>query len=447
MMKSIGILITAVLAGITAETCAAETMPASAPVDIVSYQLKQGESLYTVGEQFFSPRSAYETVRRLNHIANPRAIAPGTLISVPRRYLKTKMLEAQIMSFRGDVIVELAGASVKPGVGTSISEGMTLQTGDNGFLTFGLSNGSRITLPSRSRIKILQMRQVLLTSSVDFDFALDSGRAEATVAPLKGKDDRFRLRTPIAVSAVRGTRFRIAYDSLDRPSLTEVTEGGVAVNASDTKKTASASLVPAGFGASASASGSIATEPLLAAPEVQKPGRLQKDVLVNIDLAPVAQARGYHVQLAADAGFVDMVAAKRSESPSVQFENIADGSYFVRAMAIAPSGLEGLTETYSMRRQLSVVGGSAAPLEPGTYQFKWLAQGDGKHSFRFQLLRDPKDTVPLVDEVGLETTAIVLKNLAPGSYFWRIGVRQFSTAGITQSWTQPEKIIVSELEK
>jgi hypothetical protein len=426
---------------------AAPQVIAATDKEVVGYTLKSGESLFTVGDRYFSSRGDYEHVRAYNRIKNPRSLPPGTVISVPRRYLKTRQLEAQILAFRGNATVEQAGVAAKPVIGAKVSEGMILQTAEDGFMTLGLSNGSRITIPSKSRIRVAQMREVLLTGSVDFDFTLDQGRAEATVSPLKNKDDRFRLRTPIAVSAVRGTKFRVAYDSPEKPSLTEVTEGGVRVSVAAVKMPAEPPVVPAGFGATASASGAIGTEALLAAPAVLNPGRLQKDANVQITVAPVASATGYHVQLAQDAGFIDMLAAKRSDTPTAAFENIPDGSYFVRAMAIAPSGLEGMSETYSLRRVLTVVGGAAAALEPGVFQFKWLGQGEGKRSFRFQLLRDPKDTVALVDEVGLADTSIVLKGLAPGTYFWRVAVRQFSSAGVSESWTSPEKVIVSAVEK
>jgi hypothetical protein len=415
--------------------------------DMVSYTFKRGDSLFTVGHRYFSNAGAYEHVRLHNKIKNPRAIAPGTVVAIPRRYLKTRLLEAQLLSFRGNGTIELGGVASNPIIGAKITEGMILQTAEDGFMTLGLSNGSRITIPSKSRIKVAQMRELLLGGSVNFEFTLDQGRAEATVSKLKNKNDRFRVRTPIAVSAVRGTKFRVAYERAEKPSLTEVLEGGVGVAMIGAKPSASAGVVAAGYGASASANGVIATEVLLAAPTMLNPGRLQKDTVVTINVTPVAAATSYHVQLAQDAGFIDMIAAKRSDTATIAFDGIANGNYFVRAMAVAPSGLEGLSETYSLRRVLTVVGGEAAALEPGVYQFKWLGQGDGKRSYRFQLLRNAKDAVALVDEVGLVDTAITLKGLMPGTYFWRVAVRQFSAEGISESWTPAEKMIVSAVEK
>jgi hypothetical protein len=415
--------------------------------DTIDYTFKRGDSLYTVGNRYFSNTAAYAYVSQYNRIKNPRAIVPGTVIAIPRRYIKSRLLDGQILSFRGDGSLEQGGIVSKPVIGAKVTEGMILQTAEDGFMTLGLSNGSRITIPSKSRIKVAKMRELLLGGSVNFEFTLDKGRAEVSASPLKNKHDRFRVRTPIAVSAVRGTKFRVAYDAMDKPSLTEVVEGGVAVGMSSVKAAVVAEPIKAGFGASASAGGAIATEALLAAPAVLNPGRLQKDLAVTITVAPVASATGYHVQLAQDAGFIDLIAAKRTEGPSAIFKDIANGTYFVRAMAIAPSGLEGMTETNTMRRMLTVVGGEAAALEPGVFQFKWLGQGEGKRSYRFQLLRDATDNTALVDEVGLSDTAITLKGLAPGTYFWRVSVRQFSAQGISESWTSAEKVIVSAVEK
>ncbi len=419
---------------------AAGTMPSAD--EIVSYRIKPGESLYTVSQRYLNGQTSYLSVQRLNRVANAYAIPPGTVIKIPMRLLKAEALDARLAAFQGAVLVEQAGRRLAPALGMPILQGAVVQTGA-GFMTLALSNGSRVTLPSNSRVRILHMRRFLLTNSLDFDFALDKGRAETAVTPMKDSNSRFRLRTPIAVSAVRGTTFRIGYDE-GQPSLTEVIEGGVAVGASASK--AEPALVPGGFGATAAADGRVGTEQLLAAPAVLKPGRLQKEPVVAFDLADVPSARGYHVQLAKDAGFVDMIAETRTEGTKAQFAGIADGNYFIRAMAIAPSGLEGLAESYGIKRQLTALGGAAASTTPGQFGFKWFGEGSGKRLYRFQLLTKPEGGVPLVDETGLEKNEIDVSGLSPGVYYWRVGVRQFGESGVAENWTPAEKFTLSAPE-
>ncbi len=423
--------------------CFAVCAPASAQTESVTYRVKAGESLYSLSQKYLSGKTAYLSVQKLNRIANPYAIAPGTNIRIPVRLLKATPLDAQLAAFQGSVRIERDGQAVAPQIGMPIRQGAVIQTGAAGFITLALSNGSRITLPSNSRVRLVHMRRFLLTGSTDFDFALDKGRAETSVTPNKDANGRFRLRTPIAVSAVRGTQFRIGYDEGQGPSLTEVVEGSVAVNVSGAA--AAPSLIPAGYGATAAADGKIGTEQLLPPPALIKPGRLQKEPVVQFEITPVPAARGYHVQLAKDAGFIDMIAETRSATATAQFADIPDGNYFVRTSAIAVSGLEGMPESYGIRRQLTALGASAGAVGPGEYQFKWFGSGSGRRVYRFQLLNKP-DGVPLVDETGLEKNEVLMSGLAPGVYHWRVGVRQFSDSGASENWTPVEKFTVSPPE-
>lgn len=432
-----------VLAALYVSAPAVAAGPASEADDIISYRIKAGESLYGVSQRYLVGRTSYLSVQRLNRVTNAYTLAPGTVIKIPTRLLKAETLDATLAAFQGAVVIKQGGRQLAPALGMSITQGAVVQTGA-GFMTLALSNGSRVTLPSNSRVRILHMRRFLLTDSLDFDFALDKGRAETAVTPMKDANGRFRLRTPIAVSAVRGTKFRIGYDEGQGPSLTEVIEGGVAVGASASND--APALVPGGFGATAAADGRVGTEQLLGAPAVLKPGRLQKEPVVAFELADVPTARGYHVQLAKDAGFVDMVAETRSDGRKAQFANIADGNYFIRAMAIAPSGLEGLSESYGIKRQLTALGGSAGATVPGQFGFKWFGEGRGKRVYRFQLLSTPEGGVPLVDEAGLDKNEINISGLIPGTYYWRVGVRQFGESGISENWTQPEKFTLSAPE-
>ncbi len=414
--------------------------------ETLAYTLKSGESLYSIAARHFTLKSNYAAVQRLNHIRFPERLAPGSIVQIPLNFLKTKLLTAQIIAFRGDVGIANSGNRAEPRVGLPVNEGTGLQTGAAGFVTLILSNGSRITIPSNSKLRVSRMREILLTGSTDFEFALDSGRAETKVTPAKDANSRFRLRTPIAVSAVRGTVFRIGYEAGDAPSLTEVVEGNVAVGSSASGADQSPIAVPAGFGATASRTGKVGKEQLLSAPELLSPGKAQKEPLVRLAMKPVDTARGYHTQLAKDAGFTDIVAETRMGDARADFSDIPDGTYFARSMAIAPSGLEGLSESYSIKRQLTAVGGSAAAAGPDRFMFKWFGEGTGKRQYRFQLFEGAVKGTPLVDEAGLESSEINLTGLPPGVYFWRVGVRQFSGEGLSQNWTIAEKFTVSAPE-
>jgi hypothetical protein len=411
----------------------------------VRYTVKSGDTLLGLTAQYLIGADAYAALVRSNNVPNPERIYPGSVLTVPVSLLRSSPLQAKVASFKGAVAIVSNGRAGPPTVGMAIREGDVLQTANDGFLTIILSNGSRMSMPTQSRVALLHMRQFLLTKSTDFDFKVDKGRTELSVTPTRDPNNLFRLRTPIAVSAVRGTQFRIGYDGMANPSLTEVIEGKVAVDGPSA--VAATALVPAGYGAAAAASGAVGTEELLTAPVIADAARLWRKRFLDFNLVPVATARGYRLQLARDVDFHDMVAETLSVLPKLQLAGIDDGAYFARAMAVAPSGLEGLSQTYRINRQLSPLTASMVRVG-GRSTFTW--ETDGRSSaplFRFQLFSKFGNDVPVIDETGLTSYSMVVAGLATGDYTWRVGMRRVMDGVMTETWTDPEPLAVRSRER
>jgi hypothetical protein len=167
---------------------------------------------------------------------------------------------------------------------------------------------------------------------------------------------------------------------------------------------------------------------------------------VRLNLSTLPQAREYRVSIATDAGFSDVLADQQAASTAFSFDNIPNGSLFVRVSAIAPSDLEGLSQTFAMRRVLTGLSASAA-MDADTMRFNWGGNGEGRRLYHFQIVRDDPGGVPLVDEAGLADAGIMLKRLQPGVYFWRVGVRQMADDEVTENWLPFEKFTVSAPEQ
>ncbi len=409
--------------------------------DVLSYTVKRGDTLIGLNERFFTRHGDYRIVQRLNRVKNPLLLPTGASLNIPTSVLRSTPIKANVAAYRGDVKIVSGSETGGPTVGKLITEGMLLETGTNGFLTLVLEQGSRVSLPSKSRVRVVRLRKYIMTGSTDLDFAIENGRTETSVTPFKDSNSHFRMRTPVAVSAVRGTTFRVGFDDGGKPSLTEVVEGHVAVNAN---LGGAGSILPTGFGAAVTKAGGFNQEQLLPAPAVVEPGRLQNSAQVSFTLSPTPAASGYLVQVAADAGFVDVVAANQSASPQIGFGNLPDGNYFVRALAIAPSGLQGLSETFSFKRRLTAVSASAVAGEANALRFAWLGQGDAKQVYRLQVKSEIESLLPVIDEVGLEQPDLTVVNLKPGVYHWRVGTTRYADDGVEQSWTSYEKLTVSK---
>lgn len=412
----------------------------------VEYVFKRGDTLIDLAEKYMRKRSDYVTVQRLNRISNPRFIPVGKTVSIPFRLLKYRSSEASLSAFRGNVSIARRGQAITPTRGLEIAEGSRLATAAGSFLTLQLEDGSRISMPSNSKMRITRLRHILLTDSVDYELSVDSGRMRSKVTPFDKKHDRYRVRTPVAVSAVRGTDYRTRVDEATGTAYSETVEGAVDVAAGDVIDGAETVSVPAGTGAAAAASGALATADLLTPPELIDAAKVQSEETLEFAVAPREVASAHRVIISSDAGFVDIVAEQLSDGTTISLPGIEDGRYFAKATAFGRDGFEGMPAAYSFKRQLSTLSGSAGKGDFG-YRFKWAGAGKGKRFYRFQLLLGNTNAVPIVDEAGLTQDVITLSDLPDGEYYWRVGVTQYSSdpedKDVFQKWTDFEKLTVT----
>ncbi len=404
--------------------------------DNLTYQVVRGDTLIAFGQKYLARPLDYRIVQRTNRIADPQAIPVGKILSVPRSLLKYQPSSARLATVRGDVAL-LSPGTVRATTGQALVEGQSIQTGRGSSASLLLEDGSRISLPSNSRLKILRLRRYVLENALDYDFEVQRGEARSRVIPLKSKNDRYQVRTPKAVSAVRGTDFQTRFDEAAGRDFAEVDDGALDVALPAGAKVA----VPAGSGLAVQADGSSTLETMLPPPELEGAGRLQKDSSVSFAL-PAASSGAYRLVIAADSGFQDRVADMVAQAPRADFGALADGNYFLRARAISASGIEGLPATYGFKRRLNDVRATASASDGG-WLFKWDGEGQGLIRYQFQLYKGSTDNAAMVDELALDGKQIILSDLAPDTYFWRVGSVQYVDGESNTNWTPFEKIIVS----
>ncbi len=409
---------------------------ANLPSGMLSYAMARGDSLYLLAQRYFLNPADFRQVQKINRIADPRRVPVARVITIPTSILRGEELTARLVAMRGAVAVTAGSRSLDAVVGMALTSGTALETGENGLLTIEWPNGSRTTLPTRSKVVIRKLRRILLNGAIDYELEVGTGKAETVATPIGEGKGEFRVRTPRAVSAVRGTRFRVGFGGDD--SSAEVIEGNVAVGAGAVPT----SSVTTGYGARIAAGGAISKEALLPAVEIVEPGKIYVDPVVELALTPVAGARGYHVQISSDSGFVDIVADQMSAEPLARFANLPNGNWFVRATAISGSGLEGLYQSYVVKRRLTGLAASADG-DLSAMKFRWSGAGEGKRIYRFQIMREKQESLPVVDEGGLGGDGLELRDLDPGTYFWRVGVRQFQDGEMTEKWLPFEKLILA----
>ena len=420
-------------------TFSAAPLQAQSDEDI-TYQVKSGDTLYRLADAYFVNAAALKQVQRINRIANPHVIPTGKVLKIPRSLLRYREVKVEVLSFSGAVTVGMGSQTVPVQTGMTIAEGAIVATGPKGFVSLGIERNSRITLPSNSRIRFAGARQYAINDAIDFDVRVLAGRSEI-IAPKLRAQERFRVGTPVAVTAVRGTEFRVNYDELRAVGTSEIIEGTVSVTAGDKSFDG-----VAGTGIAARAAGLSPPEPLLASPELRDPGKIQTDANVQFAVGGIEGASGYRTQIARDAGFIEIIAEAQSDAPEIAFsETIEDGRLFVRTRAIAESGLEGLARTYSFRRKRL---GAEASVDTGgagdALKFAWRSIGEGASYAAFQLWRSGEPGTLLVDEAGLTGNALLIDRLPAGTYQWRVAIFQVDEGEPIKVWGPAQELQLTD---
>jgi hypothetical protein len=322
---------------------------------------------------------------------------------------------------------------------TTLVEGDRIRTGQNGFVSLELADGSHVTVAQNGELDIGKLRRTTLTGAADRIFELHHGEVESQVTHATKQDDRFQIRSPSVVAGVRGTRFKVAYSGDAQTTSVAVLDGAVGVdpagqNGRDAAPPpgvplqASEQLVKARFGSVTRAGGAVGDPvELLAAPALSQPARVQDGKSVAFDLVPVEHAVGYRVQIARDADQLDLIRDMRVSAPQADFGNLPDGTYFVRIAATAANGLDGLPQVYAFeRRQLGLDASAARLAGSRDYEFRWfVSRSNVETRFRFVLGTTSDLRHPLVDRTDLSGGQLVVSDLPTGVYYWTIVAEQF----------------------
>jgi hypothetical protein len=206
------------------------------------YYCQRGETLIQIGRRLLVRPGRWREVQLRNGIADPLRIPLGTPLRIPHDWLRLAPYAATVGVVSGHVT--RGGAPVRSG--EALAEGSVIETAADGAVTLHLADGSVVTLQKSGTLELQRLRRVEgVEATHSTRLKLEAGRVETVVPPRQGMG-RLDIATPVAVSAVRGTRFRASHAGA--AGTNETLEGAVAVS-----NALSAVAVPAGFARASSA--------------------------------------------------------------------------------------------------------------------------------------------------------------------------------------------------
>lgn len=312
------------------------SQPAGALGDDFIYRVRQGDTLINLATRYTRNQANWTKLQTLNKVVTPEMLPIGLELRIPLSMIPERPAQARVVHVSGQA--DLNGQSVQSG--TSVAEGSTVVTSPNGFVTLELADGSKLTLPAGGSVELTRLRQFEGTALTDSVIHIQRGSVESTVAPDGQGVGRFEIRTPVAVTGVRGTRFRVQSSAGGVHS--EVLEGSVRLQAhAPGAAPAKPVSVARGYGAAVRNDGSVSgVRELLAAPQLSPPIRTGGGAWTSAFM-PVAGARGYLVRVSRDAEGALPVSSASFATTNIHFSAPGPGKFHVSVRAVDDLGLRG----------------------------------------------------------------------------------------------------------
>lgn len=389
------------------------------------YEVRKDDNLWNLTVDYLIDMSYVKRVQKLNKIADPWHIPPGTKIRIPKQWIRHYPALIRVQNLQGTAQIrdEESDQSSPVKVGTVVMLGDIISTDVDSTILLGFLDGSQILLLENSRLKIEKLMLLENTGMSDIRLKLEAGRLETLVAPDKGTARRFQIKTPITVTSVRGTDYRVSADVEYNKSNTEVLDGKVAVSAQSKSR-----LLPAGFG-TVTLQGQEPALPvkLLPAPDISKLPRLFVQVPIRLNISKPEKVQSYRVQIAKTELFRDVLFDELFSSGLIRAADLADGDYYLRIRAIDKQQLEG----YHGQFLFTVNAKPEAPflltpkhgdgiLLEDSLEFSWSGQQDINH-YHLQIAKDKKFSEIIINNPEVDDTELsVAEQQTVGKYFWRV---------------------------
>ncbi|WDP93385.1 MAG: FecR domain-containing protein [Desulfobacter sp.] len=396
----------------------------------------QKDNLVNICKVWLEAPNNWPAVARFNRLENPHLIYPGQRIKIPAKLLKGIPMDGAVTFLKGDVWVWPPEAKNR-GVlkyGDRVVQGTEIETGKDSAVEITFEDGSSFFLRPDTRISIRTARQRQPYYMIRQLF-VPAGRTLMRIKKSTGRDSRFEIHTPSAVSAARGTRFRVSVDE-ENVTRTEVLDGIVGV-----KGRGKEVVVDPGQGTWVKKGAAARPpEPLPEPPGLTGVKALYQTQPFTFSLVLPEQAAAGRVVVATDPEMRDVVSETLVQAgepiPRIM---LPDGKYHCRALSVNKAGLEGIaSEPRGFEVRVNPLPPFIqAPLDGSrfktdTVELEWLSVADAV-SYEAQVARVPDFSAVYKETTGITGVGLRLEMEGYGPYYFR--VRSIAGDGFAGLWS------------
>ena len=404
--------------------CALHTGPAVAQEWL--YTVRPGDTLWRLSETYLTDINYWRQLKARNAIADPENLPPGLRLRIPIAWLRLQPAPVRVTAVSGTAVAltKRGGQPVPMAltVGMELGAGDTIETGADGSVGLEFADGSQLLLANDSRLVCDTLSVTGGTAFVDTRLRLVNGRADVRARGEEQAIIRYEISTPAAISAVRGTVFRVGVQDAGNAARTEVLKGEVAVTARRRTLT-----LAEGFGTVID-KGQPPPPPrkLLPAPDLGAMSDVIERVPVRLRFAPLAYADGYRLEVATNPSFTPVIVERTATAAEFSGFDLPDGTYAVRVRAIDALGLEGFDA--NKRVVVNARPEPPLPLDPpangsvpgGKPALRWTEPDEAK-AYHLQIAAEGAESRPLVEVAAVDGGGFAVeRELPPGRYRWRV---------------------------
>ena len=410
------------------------------------YRIQPADTLIGLTDAYLQDSANWRELQRLNKVADPLKLVPGSTLRMPLRLLRREASVAQVVFTQGAVsLVRPPAVAGTPLVaGTTVQTGDQLRTGEQGSVSLRFVDGSRLLIAPGSEVSIEQLLVYGRSALPAMKLRLNKGSADSRVEKQPSRPADYELKTPSLNLGVRGTEFRVQVSDDGQATRAQVLEGvvtamlaganvPVAAGARTTPVEAGARTAPveAGFGvATLPGQSGLQRGKLPAAPDLGSVPQLLDRIPLTLAWSAQAGVRAWRAQVFAADDFERLLLDSRSNSPKAiwgatpELAELPDGRYTLRVRAIDALGLEGLAtdRPFTLKARPEPPFNRAPPANAVVYgntlDLAWTRPANAS-KFRLQVASTLDFAAPQLDRSDIVDTETRI-TLPPGVYHYRL---------------------------
>jgi len=304
---------------------------------------KEGDTFSSLAFQEFGSVAMARLLAEYNKLSIMSVFEAGLEIIIPT-HIEPKSNFATVAFVKPGAVIQVAGSNRtirELKAGDPIYTTDVVVTNDSGFISATLTNGSVINVQPKSRVSLRVLTCLPADPDCTFTLQSEKGAVSADVQTRDGQSNKFRIETPYASAAVRGTIFD--FEASPSELLVGVTEGEVAVSSS-----AEEIRLPVGFGTRTDVDAGLgAPVQLLKRPEfLPTLQRLSEEDQVAWNA--VTGAEGYLLTVSGDADGGQEIYRENLDSTVHRLRDLPTGEAFLSVRSLDPNRLRGFAGVQSL---------------------------------------------------------------------------------------------------